>query len=69
MLGVLIVGEVFKALQDIYIEGVKPQAQTETQASRTGNNKLGFPLIKSISPTIARSAVIGTVIGLSLIHI
>jgi len=61
VLGVLIVGEVFKALQDIYIEGVKPQVQSE--AIKTRNKKLGMPLIKSIGPTIARSAVIGTVIG------
>jgi len=64
VLGVLIVGEVFKALQDIYIDGVQPQPLNGSLATaKKKAGKLPASVIKSISPFIARSAVIGTVIG------
>lgn len=62
VLGVLIVGEVFKALQEIYVEGVKPQSASIGEKT-SKSEKLKLSLLKSISPYIARSAVIGTVIG------
>jgi len=62
VLGVLIVGEVFKALQEIYVDGIKPYSVSSSDRASKGK-KLDISLIKSISPYIARSAVIGTVIG------
>jgi len=62
VLGVLIVGEVFKSMQDIREQGVK-SASSQRQAAKHDDTKLGFALIKKIGPYVARSAVIGTVIG------
>ncbi|MEM7257590.1 MAG: tripartite tricarboxylate transporter permease [Pseudomonadota bacterium] len=64
VLGVLIVGEVFKSLQDIYIDGIQPQTSDGSPATAKNKaGKLSASVVKSISPFIARSAVIGTVIG------
>ena len=72
VLGVLIVGEVFKAMQDIYVEGVKPKAKTSNTIKSVATTltpgkltpaKLTPEMIKRISPYIARSALIGTAIG------
>jgi len=62
VLGVLIVGEVFKAMQEIFVEGVSTQTQTRGSA-KTESKRLKFAEIKNLAPYIARSAVIGTVVG------
>ncbi|MBX2880459.1 MAG: tripartite tricarboxylate transporter permease [Granulosicoccus sp.] len=61
VLGVLIVGEVFKAMEDIRRDGLQKPIRTHTESS--GSNRLSWPIIQSISPYIARSAVIGTIVG------
>ncbi len=59
ILGVLILGEVFKALEDIYREGTSSSAsQTVRQDTKGGSLNL-----RSLFPYIGRSAVIGTCIG------
>ena len=62
VLGVLIVGEVFKSMQDLRIGGVH-SAAIKTVTSSSSDNTLSRALIKRLSPYIARSALIGTVIG------
>jgi putative tricarboxylic transport membrane protein len=61
VLGVLIVGEVFKSMEDIYRDGVaKVKASTSAMPQQTG---VSYALVRKIAPYIARSAVIGTVVG------
>ena len=61
VLGVLIIGAVFKELDEIWrsTRGGKP---VQTPAD-TGNQKLTWGDVKRLLPTIARSAAIGTSIG------
>ena len=60
VLGVLILGEVFKALEDMFRFGAasKPKA-----AASLGGDQLTLSDVKSLAPYIARSSVIGTAIG------
>ena len=60
VLGVLILGEVFKALEDIY-RGQAKSSQTTTTAAKT--SKLTRAELRRLLPYIARSAGIGTVVG------
>ena len=60
VLGVLILGEVFKALEDIY-RGQAKISQTTTTAAKT--SKLTRAELRRLLPYIARSAGIGTVVG------
>jgi putative tricarboxylic transport membrane protein len=61
VLGVLIIGAVFKGLEEAWHEnrGAKP-AQIVPD---TGNQKLSWPEIKGLLPFVSRSALIGTGIG------
>lgn len=61
ILGVMILGEIFVALDDMWQE--KRRTATITQTEVIGDNKLRFSDIKKISPFIAISAGIGTMIG------
>ncbi|MEM9755623.1 MAG: tripartite tricarboxylate transporter permease, partial [Pseudomonadota bacterium] len=61
ILGVLIVGAVFKELSDLWWQRVDP-AKTAGTVGGT-DQRLRASDIRKISPYIARSAVIGTVIG------
>ncbi len=61
VLGVLIIGAVFKGLDEIWRTGPqKAKAQTITAE---GDQRLRWPEIKSILPHIGKSALIGTAIG------
>ena len=60
ILGVLILGEVFKALEDLWRDKIKGTTTTKYQL---GGGKLGFAEIKPLLPHIFRSSVIGTAIG------
>ena len=60
VLGVLILGEVFKALEDIY-RGQATSSQATTSTSKT--SKLTRAELRRLLPYIARSAGIGTVVG------
>lgn len=59
VLGVLIVGEVFKALEDLSGSGDAAQAQM----SKGGSGHLPPGLVRRLLPFIGRSALIGTAIG------
>jgi len=61
VLGVLIAGEVFKSMQDLREQGIQKKLRGPGKSLDEG--KLGIPLVKRLFPYIARSAVIGTVIG------
>lgn len=61
VLGVLILGEIFKALDDMRSNGVRQARKSSELESDTG--RLGYALIRRIAPYIARSAFIGTAIG------
>lgn len=61
VLGVLIVGEVFKSLEDMWTEKRERGGIASVQDS--GSQRLHWPDIKTLIPYISRSAVIGTVIG------
>ena len=61
ILGVLILGEVFKSIEDLWLERRSNTVPVATKQMKSG--RLGFKTIKSLFPYIARSAVIGTVIG------
>ncbi|WP_137701958.1 tripartite tricarboxylate transporter permease [Marimonas lutisalis] len=61
VLGVLILGEVFRALEDLWHERRATAAAAEP--AQTGDQHLHWADIRRIAPYIARSAVIGTVIG------
>ena len=60
VLGVLILGEVFSALENMRKNGT---SKTKTNSTVDGGGYLDWSLIKQLSPIIARSAVIGTAIG------
>jgi len=62
VLGVLIVGEVFKSMQDLRDEGIQRQAATRNN-TQTDQGTMSWSLFRKISPYIARSAIIGTTIG------
>ena len=61
LLGVLIVGEIFKALEDDWRAGVRARSFTTTEDS--GNQRLSLRDIRALAPYLGRSAIIGTVIG------
>ncbi len=61
ILGVLILGEVFKSLEDM-----RRERRTEgavRQIAQSGDNRLHWQQIRGIFPYVARSAFIGTMIG------
>lgn len=61
VLGVLIIGEVFKALEDMWRE--MRETSKITIVEEQGDNKLHLADIRRILPFIGISAVIGTIIG------
>jgi putative tricarboxylic transport membrane protein len=61
ILGVLILGEVFKAMEDMLRE--RQATNKITTAKPTGDNKLHWADIRRILPFVATSASIGTFIG------
>lgn len=61
ILGVLILGEVFKSLEELWQE--RRQQSRVSPPSQSGDQSLHWADIRRISPYIARSAVIGTMIG------
>ncbi len=61
VLGVLILGEVFKSIEDLWQEGRGNQTQATKIEQKPG--RLDGQTIRRIFPFIARSAVIGTAIG------
>ncbi|MAF46869.1 MAG: tripartite tricarboxylate transporter permease [Rhodospirillales bacterium] len=61
VLGVLILGEVFKALDDMWRE--KRASAAIQQTTMRGDNKLRWADVRRILPFIGTSAVIGTAIG------
>jgi len=61
VLGVLILGEVFKAMEDLWQERREGKTSTATAVQTRG--KLDMALIRRIFPYIAGSAVIGTIVG------
>ena len=60
ILGVLILGEVFKALEDIYLGDGSASKMTKVARKTT---RMSFADFKRLFPYIGRSAVIGTCIG------
>lgn len=63
VLGVLILGEVFKAIEDIIINRKRDALENTPAGSQSAESKIGWQLFKRLLPYISRSAVIGTVIG------
>ena len=61
VLGVLIIGEVFKALEDMWRE--MRESSEITRVEPSGDNKLHFRDIRKLLPYIGISASIGTAIG------
>lgn len=61
VLGVLIVGEVFKSLEDLWTEARYRRTPQETPQS--GDQSLHWADMRRLFPYVARSAVIGTMIG------
>ena len=61
VLGVLILGEIFRSIEDLWRESQQTGAIRMTE--QRGDQKLHLADIRRLSPYIARSAVIGTVIG------
>ena len=61
ILGVLILGEVFKSIEDLWQENKKDQSLTKPVQHKA--SRLSFETIKGLFPYIARSAFIGTAIG------
>ena len=61
ILGVLILGEVFKTLEEIWSERLSAGRRTETEVS--GDQHLSWGELRGLLPFISRSAVIGTGIG------
>ncbi len=59
ILGVLIVGEVFKALEDLQME----THETSQKVDTAGSGRLPAGITRRLAPYIARSAAIGTAIG------
>ena len=61
ILGVLILGEVFKTLEEIWSERLSAGRRAEAQAA--GDQHLSWRELRGLLPFISRSAVIGTGIG------
>ena len=61
VLGVLILGEVFRSIEDMWRE--KRRQGTIAEVAQNGDQKLHWGDIRRLLPYISRSAVIGTVIG------
>ncbi|MDJ0825756.1 MAG: tripartite tricarboxylate transporter permease [Rhodobacter sp.] len=61
ILGVLILGEVFKALEDLWWD--RRAARPPAELVQSGDQRLHWADIRRIAPYIGRSAVIGTAIG------
>lgn len=61
VLGVLILGEVFKSLEDLWHEQRKAIATPEV--AQNSDQRMYWRDVRRIAPFIARSAIIGTVIG------
>jgi putative tricarboxylic transport membrane protein len=61
VLGVLIVGEIFKSLEDDWRAGAK--ARRFERIAESGDQKLHWADIRGLLPYIARSSLIGTAIG------
>lgn len=61
VLGVLILGQVFKAMDDLRRDGVSKAVNSTKNESDTGHLEAG--LVRRLFPYIARSAIIGTAIG------
>ena len=61
VLGVLILGEVFRSIEDMWRE--KRRQGTIAEVAQSGDQKLHWGDIRRLLPYISRSAVIGTVIG------
>jgi putative tricarboxylic transport membrane protein len=61
VLGVLILGEVFRSIEDLWRE--KRKSGTIAVIEQTGDQKLHWADIRKLLPYISRSAVIGTMIG------
>jgi putative tricarboxylic transport membrane protein len=61
VLGVLILGEVFRSLEELWRR--KSAGQRRAGPKQHGDQRLHWDDIRRISPYVARSAVIGTVIG------
>ncbi|MDJ0628998.1 MAG: tripartite tricarboxylate transporter permease [Rhodobacter sp.] len=61
ILGVLILGEVFKSLEDLWRD--HRSAGPRAEPGQSGDQALRWTDIRRIAPYIGRSAVIGTVIG------
>ncbi len=62
ILGVLILGEVLVSIETEITQGVQGNGRTKT-ADQTGDQRLTWPLIKRLLPTMSLSALIGTGIG------
>ena len=60
ILGVLILGEVFKSIEDMVRSGVQPRDELK---STVDGDTLTFTDVKRLAPYIARSSLIGTIIG------
>lgn len=60
VLGVLIVGEIFTSLYNMRRDGTEPVKQGDNERNK---GRLDARLLRRIAPYIARSAVIGSVIG------
>ncbi|MDF1726268.1 MAG: tripartite tricarboxylate transporter permease [Sulfitobacter sp.] len=63
VLGVLIVGEVFRSLDDMWRSGRGGRASEGQSNTARGDQRLHLADIRRLMPYVARSAVIGTVIG------
>ncbi len=61
VLGVLILGEVFKSIEDLWVE--KKSSGTIAPIADKGDQRLHWADIRRLMPYIGRSAVIGTAIG------
>ena len=61
VLGVLIIGEIFKSLDDAWRAG--PEAQVYNRIDAHGDQALRWTDIRGLLPYISRSALIGTAIG------
>lgn len=60
ILGVLILGEVFKSIEDMIRSGIQSAPRP---AATLAGDRLSFAEIRRLAPHIARSSVIGTIIG------
>ncbi len=62
ILGVLILGEVFKSIDDLWTEK-RQRGRTAQQVTSTGDQRLHWADIRRLLPFIGQSAAIGTMIG------